>query len=79
MKYCLSSTVFIVGDDFFAFVLHALFSRAFSSETAIPEMDILAKILKFESSWLRVNLFPSVENFNKFLSSGYFSKQLFGI
>jgi hypothetical protein len=31
-------------------------------------MDILAKILKFESSWLRVNLFPSVENFNKFLS-----------
>jgi hypothetical protein len=28
------------------------------------EMDILAKILKFESSWLRVNLFPSVENFN---------------
>jgi hypothetical protein len=31
-------------------MLHAPFSRALSSETAMLEMDILAKILKFESS-----------------------------
>jgi hypothetical protein len=40
MKFSLSSTVFIVSDDLFTSVLHAPFSRALSSETAILEIKV---------------------------------------